>query len=151
MKQREASMRTTFAARRSTLALLLLLIAGMLSSAIAAPSQRARGKRLYDRECAGCHEIGPGAISLSGGPKLNGIIGMPAGDEPGFSYSDANRKSGVIWSAKSFDAFLANPKATMPETSMIYPGLKSKADRDALYAYVSMFDAHGAMRPRVTR
>ena len=138
-------MPTAFAASRSNLALLPLLVV-LVSPAGAAPEPRAQGKRIFERDCAACHEIGPGAASLSNGPELNGIIGMPAGDEPGFGYSDSNRKSGVIWSAKTFDAFIANPKAVMPGTSMAYPGLKGAGDRKALLAYISAFDAHGATR-----
>lgn len=138
-------MRTSIAAslRRLAVALFLAISA---HPGLAAPSQRAQGKVLFDRDCANCHQIGPGAVSLSNGPTLNGIIGMPAADEPGFSYSDANQKCGIIWSSKAFDAFIANPQAAMPSTTMAYAGLKTQADREALFAYVSAFDAHGAAR-----
>ena len=137
-------MRTAFVARESPLALALLLVT--LGAASAAPRVQAQGKQVFNRDCASCHQIGPGAMSLSNGPALNGIIGMPAADEPGFSYSDANQKCGVIWSSTTFDAFIADPAAAMPGTTMVYAGLKQKADRDALYAYVNGFDTQGAAR-----
>lgn len=139
-------MRTGFAASRALCAPGLVLAWALASPLAAAPSERALGKQLYDRDCASCHQIGPGALSLSQGPALNGIIGMPAADEPGFSYSDANQKCGVIWSSKTFDAFIANPQGAMPGTTMAYAGLKLKADREALFAYISAFDAHGLTR-----
>ncbi|WP_158811128.1 cytochrome c family protein [Beijerinckia sp. L45] len=139
-------MRTAFALRRLKVAVLVLLGIAAAGPAAAAPSERAQGKLLFDRDCASCHQIGPGAMSLGNGPSLNGIIGMPAADEPGFSYSDANQRCGVIWSSKTFDAFIANPQGAMHGTSMAYAGLKLQADREALFAYVSGFDAHGATR-----
>ena len=120
-------------------ATMILAVVPCCGSLRAAPSERAEGKLLFDRDCAGCHQIGPGAVSVSTGPALNGIVGMPAAAEPGFSYSDANRKCGVIWTATSFDAFIADPQADMPGTTMAFPGLKGAADRKALFAYISQF------------
>ena len=139
-------MRTGFAAGRAAYALGLIMAWVSASPLAAAPSERALGKQLFDRDCASCHQIGPGAMSLSNGPALNGIIGMPAADEPGFSYSDANQRCGVVWSSKTFDAFIANPQAAMPGTAMAYGGLKLKTDREALFAYISAFDVHGVSR-----
>lgn len=136
-------MRTGFAATRALGLVGLLAVAG---PAAAAPGETARGEQLFQRDCASCHQIGPGAISLSTGPTLNGIIGMPAGDEPGFTYSTAAHRSAVIWSAKTFDAFIADPQAMIPGTTMTYAGMPETADRRALFAYVSRFDAHGVPR-----
>lgn len=138
---------TSFAAsRRLAQAFAACLLAVPLWGAQAEPSKTASGKRLYDRNCSPCHQIGPGAMSLSKGPALNDIIGMPAADEPGFSYSDPMKKSAIIWTKETFEAFIADPQAVIPKNLMAYPGMPSAADRDALFAYVNSFGPNGMPR-----
>jgi cytochrome c len=47
------------------------------------------------KKCAICHKIGFGAKNLVG-PELNGLDDRKSGSVPGFSYSDANKNSGII-------------------------------------------------------
>ena len=48
--------------------------------------------------CKACHQIGPGAKNAVG-PVLNGVVGRKAGTYAGYSYSSANKESGLTWSA----------------------------------------------------
>ena len=48
------------------------------------------------KQCQACHSIGPGAQNKIG-PELNGLDGRKAGSIPNYSYSDANKNSGIVW------------------------------------------------------
>ena len=91
--------------------------------------------------CSACHHIGPGAAN-SVGPVLNGIIGRPAGTYPGFAYSDANKKSGVVWDEKTLAQYLPDPQAFIPGTLMPI-GLQGAKDVADVIAYLKLFDAQG--------
>jgi len=44
------------------------------------------------------------------GPNLWGIIGRQSGGVEGFAYSAANKNSGITWSDKHLEVYLADPK-----------------------------------------
>jgi cytochrome c len=55
---------------------------------------------------------------------------------PGFDYSPAMRRSGIVWDARTLDRFLADPTHAVPGTSMGYAGVKDGKERAALIAYL---------------
>jgi cytochrome c2 len=55
-------------------------------------------------------------------PVLNGLIGRQAGSVPGYSYSAANKNSGITWDEATFREYIKDPKAKIPGTKMIYAG-----------------------------
>ena len=70
------------------------------------------------------------------GPTLFGVVGRPAGSIPGFQYTADHKKLGVNWDAATLDKYLTNPRAMVPDTTMINPGLKDDAERADLIAYL---------------
>jgi cytochrome c len=42
----------------------------------------------------------------------------------------------VVWDDRTLDAFLASPQRFAPGTTMVSPGLESRADREALLFYI---------------
>jgi cytochrome c len=70
------------------------------------------------------------------GPTLFGVVGRPAGSVPGFNYTADHKKLGVVWDAAALDKYLANPRAMVSDTLMIYAGLKDDAERADLVAYL---------------
>lgn len=97
------------------------------------------------KQCQACHSIGPGAKNKVG-PELNGLDGRAAGTVPNFNYSDANRNSGVVWIEENFKAYVKYPRAFVPDTKMIFPGLKDQQQVNDLWAYVKQFDAGGNIK-----
>jgi cytochrome c len=85
-------------------------------------------------QCAVCHQVKPGASGL--GPNLHGVVGRKAGTLAGYSYSSAMKASGKTWDAASIDAYIEAPQTVMPGTRMSYPGLKDKAKRDEVVAWL---------------
>ena len=47
-----------------------------------------------------------------------------------------HKKLRVTWDAATLDKYVTNPRAMVPDTTMIYAGLKDDADRANLIAYL---------------
>ena len=118
---------------------------GMLTALAAAPAMAAgnaeAGEKVFNK-CKTCHRIGEGAKNMVG-PELNGLDGRKSGSAEGYSYTDANKNSGITWNEASFKEYITDPKKKIPGTKMIYAGLSSEQERDDLWAYVSQFKADG--------
>ena len=94
------------------------------------------------KKCLPCHSIGEGAKNKVG-PELNGIDGRHSGTAPGYSYSEANKKSGITWDKAQFLEYIKDPRVKIPGTKMIFPGIKNEKEAESLWAYLSSFGADG--------
>ncbi|PSC04579.1 cytochrome c family protein [Alsobacter soli] len=112
-----------------------------LSAGAAFAQDAAAGEKVF-LKCKACHQIGEGAKN-GVGPNLNGVVGRKAGTVEGYSYSEANKSSGLTWDEATLKEYLKNPKAKVPGTKMIFPGLPNEADIDNVIAYLKQFDASG--------
>ncbi len=124
--------------------LLSLLVAGaaLIASMGAATAQDAAAGEKVFAKCKICHQIGEGAKNFVG-PVLNGVVGRPAGTYPGYHYSDANKNSGITWDEATLKEYLKDPKAKVPGTKMVFPGLKSDEDIANVIAYLKQFGSDG--------
>lgn len=100
------------------------------ASAVAAPDSR-RGEQVYAR-CMACHALATDRV----GPHHCGLFGRLAGSVPGFDYSAAMKRSGIVWTDKTVNDFLAGPLKMVPGTSMTYDGVPEARDRLDLIAYL---------------
>jgi cytochrome c len=107
----------------------LLLVAAL------AAGDPAAGEALYSR-CLGCHAIEYNRT----GPKHCGLLGRSAGSVPGYEYSAAMKKSGIVWNRKTLERFLADPTKTVPGTTMTYAGVPDAKERADLIAYLGKGD-----------
>ena len=94
------------------------------------------------RNAQTCHRIGEGAKNKVG-PELNGLDGRHSGSAAGFSYSDANKNSGIVWSEATFKDYIKDPRAKIPGTKMIFPGIKNEKEIGDLWAYLKQFGPDG--------
>ena len=122
----------------SVCGVLLGLVAGSamaddLDQRLAAANPK-RGQLLY-MQCKACHDVEPG-LPHKVGPNLNGVFGRTAGTAPGFKYTDAMAKSGIVWTAQTLDTFLKQPGAMIPGNGMAFPGVANDADRASLIVYL---------------
>jgi len=95
--------------------------------------------------CQPCHSVGEEAKNRVG-PALNGLEGRKAGTVDGFSYSDANKESGIVWSEASFKDYIKDPRAKIPGTKMIFPGVKDEQRATDLWAYLAQYKADGGKK-----
>jgi len=94
------------------------------------------------KPCASCHQIGPHARG-GFGPQLNALFGRRAGSTTDFTYSEAMKRSGIVWDEHTLAAFLRDPEKAVPGTKMRFWGIHDERDMAALLAYLRTYqDAH---------
>ena len=106
----------------------------LLTSVAHAEGDVKRGQKLYD-ECIACHAPERGA-QQGVGPSLFGVIGRKAGDNNDFRFSPALKRSGIVWSGRELDAYIADPQKKIPANRMPYSGMSDARDRADLLAYI---------------
>ena len=114
----------------------LILALGILLTFAVGPGMAAdveAGKTAF-KKCALCHTTEAGKNKI--GPSLNGIVGRHSATIANFQYSEAMKKADKTWDEATLDEYLADPRATIPGTKMIFPGIKDKAERDDVIAYL---------------
>ena len=114
------------------------------SCGIASAQDVAAGEKSF-RKCLPCHSIGPDAKNKVG-PEQNGLDGRKSGTVNGYTYSDANKNSGIVWNEQTFKDYIADPRAKIPGTKMIFPGIKNAQEATDLWAYIKQFDDAGNIK-----
>ncbi|HME30272.1 MAG TPA: cytochrome c family protein [Pseudolabrys sp.] len=97
------------------------------------------------KKCLPCHSIGEGAKNKVG-PVLNGLEGRHSGSIPEYSYTDENKNSGLTWDEATFKDYIKDPRAKIPNTKMIFPGIKNEKEVSNLWAYLRQFGPNGHKR-----
>ena len=108
-----------------------ILGTGAVGSASAADVEA--GKTAF-KKCALCHTTEAGKNKI--GPSLFGVFGRKSATLEDFNYSEAMKKFDHTWDEGTLDEYLADPRATVPGTKMIFPGIKDKTERDDVIAYL---------------
>lgn len=112
-------------------ALLAFATATSIDAAASPVGDPGRGALIYER-CMGCHSIDYDRV----GPHHRGLFGRPAGSVAGFDYSDAMKRSGIVWSEATLDKFLASPRGFVPGTRMGFAGIPDDQERADVIAYL---------------
>ena len=94
------------------------------------------------KKCMTCHSVGEGAKNKIG-PELNGLQGRKSGSVEGYNYSPANKNSGITWDEATFKEYIKDPKAKIPNTKMIFVGIKNEKEADDLWTYLGQFGPDG--------
>jgi cytochrome c oxidase assembly protein Cox11 len=95
------------------------------------PPDASHGAALFAANCAACHALDRNKV----GPALAGIIGRKAGTAPGYPYSAALQKSGIVWNADTLTGWLSNPQVYVPGALMPM-AVGSAQDRRDIIAYL---------------
>lgn len=116
----------------STIVLITAALAGMSTSlhALAAGDAK-KGEALYTSRCIGCHSIDGNRT----GPAHRGVVGRKAGAVADYDYSDALKKSRVVWNEKTLNHWLTDPEKFIPGQKMNI-SVPDAQDRKDLIAYL---------------
>jgi len=124
---------------------LIIGVAVLAGSAGIAVAQDVQAGEASFRKCQACHDVGPDAKNKIG-PILNGLDGHKSGSVEGYSYSDANKNAGITWNEATFKEYIKDPRAKMPGTKMIFPGIKEEKEAADLWAYLAQFKPDGSKK-----
>jgi cytochrome c len=94
------------------------------------------------KKCAACHEVGETARNKVG-PLLNGLDGRKSGTIAGYNYSDANKNSGITWNEATFLEYIKDPRAKIPNTKMVFAGIKNETEAQNLWAFLNQYAEGG--------
>ncbi len=109
------------------------------SRSVYAQDDAQHGARVF-QQCAACHTLEPGR-NLTG-PSLANLLGRKAGTVTNFlRYSEALKRSGVVWNEKTLDSWLKEPGKFIPGNDMAFPGIRDDELRRQLIAYLRTADA----------
>ena len=113
-------------------ALFAALFVGFMGQPVLA-ADAAKGKRIFNK-CKSCHVANKKKNRV--GPHLVGLFGRKAGTVEKYKYSKAMKAAGFEWDEIRLNEYLTNPKKYVKGTKMAFAGLKKKADRENVIAYL---------------
>jgi len=114
------------------------LVLGVLSLRADAAGDAKRGAQLFG-QCLACHSIDPSEHLT--GPSLAKVINRKAASLNDFMrYSDALKRSNLLWNEATLDEWLANPAKLVPGTSMTFAGIKQSEARQDIIAFLKAAD-----------
>jgi cytochrome c len=116
------------------LVLSMAVLAFSAGSAVAQTAAPDLGKRAF-LQCRACHNLKAGEPHKVG-PNLHGFMGTKAGELGGFNFSDALKKSGLVWDDKTLDRWIENPSALVKGHKMAYIGMRDPKQRAALIEFL---------------
>jgi cytochrome c len=128
--------------RRTHRPIAATFVTAVLAFAPGALAQDLKAGENSFKKCLPCHAVGEAAKNKVG-PVLNGLEGRKSGTIEGYSYTEANKNSGIVWSAETFADYIKDPRAKIPGTKMIFAGIKNDAEIASLWAYLKQFGPDG--------
>jgi cytochrome c len=99
------------------------------------------------KPCQICHNVEEGQGSKVG-PGLYGIVDRPVASVAGFNYSAALKAKGGKWTFAALNKWLADPRADVPGTIMIFPGMSSEKQRADVIAYLDTLSKNPVPLPK---
>ena len=119
-----------------TASLMLGMQNAVAQSAPVSVGSAVKGKALYDARCSACHSVDAHRV----GPMHLGVVGRKAGSAVGYNYSEALRKSKIVWSRDTLLAWLSDPETLIPGQRMGY-SMDNAQDREDVVAYLATLKA----------
>lgn len=109
-----------------------LLVAGSSLPLRGQGQSPASGQDVFEKRCGGCHALD----QEREGPRLRGVYGrMAAAVESFDGYSDALKKSKIIWDESSLDKWLTDTEQLVPNNNMAFR-VPNADERRAIIAYL---------------
>ena len=109
----------------------VIALLGALAAAGGPKDDTDAGRAAFEKRCTGCHALDHEKT----GPRLAGVVGRKAGTISSFPYSDAVKKSAVVWNEAILDKWLTDPESVIPDTDMAFR-LDNPVERAAIIAFL---------------
>ena len=103
--------------------------------ALLAKASAENGAAIF-KKCAVCHTSEKGKPKGIG-PNLWGVVNRPKAAFEGFEYSNDMKAKGGNWTFGDIATFVANPKAFVAGTKMVFNGLPNPEDAADVIAYLA--------------
>jgi cytochrome c len=108
-------------------------VAAFLADVAAADPKKGESDAML---CKVCHTFDKGGATLIG-PNLYGVVDREIASHEGFNYTPALKKhTDAKWTYENLDAWLTNPQAFAPGTTMAFPGIADTKKRAAVVAWL---------------
>jgi Cytochrome c2 len=99
-----------------------------------------RGQKLFNEFCGGCHTLDANHWL---GPPLRDVYNRKALGKK-YTYSrNADMLHGVYWTRKMLNTFLENPEEIIPDTAMVFDGVRDPYDRACIIEYLHYLKVMG--------
>jgi cytochrome c len=105
-----------------------ILLASLTLAGPGRAQSPASPKELFEKRCGGCHALDRDKE----GPRLLGVYGRTAGSLDSFQYSDALKKSKIVWTEQTLDRWLADTEKLVPNNDMTFHVEKADERREII-------------------
>jgi cytochrome c len=89
--------------------------------------------------CATCHVTTQGQKSTIG-PNLFGVPDRSSGELAGYAYSSAMKSAGLKWTSEKLATFITAPQMIVPQTKMVFGGLKDPEKVKEIIEYLESLE-----------
>jgi cytochrome c len=106
----------------------VFLMAGLTLPDAGRAQTSGAGKELFEKRCGGCHALDRDKE----GPRLRGVYGRAAASMDSFQYSDALKKSKIVWTDETLDQWLTDTEKLVPNNDMSFRVEKADERREII-------------------
>lgn len=92
------------------------------------------GQKIFNAQCGVCHALS-GDDKNAAAPTLESVVGKKAG-VGNFPYSNAMKKSKVVWTPANIFEYLKMPSKFIPGNRMSFAGISDAQERADLIAFL---------------
>jgi cytochrome c len=103
-------------------------------------AEQVAGQHLFKDHCAACHQERR-RPHFDLGPSLKGIVGRSAAAVPNFPYSNALKKSGLVWTEDNLRKWIADNEHMVPGMLMPHVEIKDPAEMIYIVEYLKTLKA----------